>query len=74
MMETTATERFTQRPPGMQAALVRKMEELGIRPSTYAQTISTIISREYVENVEGGARYNVLLLRKKQSRMSIRKK
>lgn len=69
MLETNATERFTQRPPRYtEAALVRKMEELGIgRPSTYAPTISTIINREYVEkgNVEGEERiYNILTLKK----------
>lgn len=56
----TATERFS-RPPARytEAALVKKLEELGIgRPSTYAPTISTIISRNYVEkgNFEGQRR------------------
>lgn len=69
MQETTATERFSQRPARYsEASLVRKMEELGIgRPSTYAPTISTIINREYVEksNIEGEERkYNVLTLKK----------
>ncbi|MBR2962230.1 MAG: type I DNA topoisomerase [Alistipes sp.] len=46
-----ATERFTQPPVRYnEASLVRRMEELGIgRPSTYAPTISTIITRGYVE-------------------------
>ncbi|NDI97695.1 type I DNA topoisomerase [Flavobacterium sp. LaA7.5] len=47
----TTTERFS-RPPARytEASLVKKLEELGIgRPSTYAPTISTIISRNYVE-------------------------
>jgi len=64
----TATERFS-RPPARytEAALVKKLEELGIgRPSTYAPTISTIISRNYVEkgNFEGQQRkYAQLTLR-----------
>lgn len=64
----TATERFS-RPPARytEAALVKKLEELGIgRPSTYAPTISTIINRNYVEkgSFEGQERsYRQLTLR-----------
>lgn len=69
LKESTATERFTQRPARYsEASLVRKLEELGIgRPSTYAPTISTIQNREYVEktNIEGTDRnFNVLQLKK----------
>ena len=63
-----ATERFTLQPPRYtEAALVKKMEELGIgRPATYAQIISTIQQRGYVERGEneGTPRdYNTLTLK-----------
>jgi DNA topoisomerase-1 len=50
LVEASATERLTQKPPRYtEASLVRKLEELGIgRPSTYAPTISTIQQRGYV--------------------------
>src|SRR6266702_809011 len=56
----SATETFT-RPPARysEAALVKKLEELGIgRPSTYASTISTIQTRGYIEksDLEGTER------------------
>ena len=62
----TATERYS-RPPSRytEASLVKKLEELGIgRPSTYAPTISTIISRKYVEkgNLEGQERKYVQMM------------
>ena len=61
----TATERFT-RPPYRftEASLVKQLEELGIgRPSTYAPTISTIVSRNYVEkgSIDGNERAYVQL-------------
>lgn len=52
--EILATEKFT-RPPARytEAALVKKLEELGIgRPSTYAPTIQTIQNRAYVDKRE----------------------
>ncbi len=65
--EVVATERFSQPPARYnEAALVRKLEELGIgRPSTYAPTISTIQQREYVargEKESAKRRYHVLTL------------
>ena len=44
-------QHFTQPPPRYsEASLVRALEELGIgRPSTYAQILSTIVDRGYVE-------------------------
>lgn len=72
-----ATERFEQRPARYsEAALVKHLEELGIgRPSTYAPTISTIITRGYVvkEDRDGAERkYNVLTLHKGEIRSEIK--
>ncbi|MCS6917432.1 MAG: type I DNA topoisomerase [Chitinophagales bacterium] len=69
--ELVATERFTRPSPRYsEAALVKKLEELGIgRPSTYAPTISTILRRGYVEKRtrEGTPReYTVLTMRNEQ--------
>lgn len=63
-----ATEKFTQRPARYsEASLVKQLEELGIgRPSTYAPTISTVITRGYVvkESREAGKRDYVTLVLK----------
>ncbi len=50
LVALTAREHYSHAPARYsEAALVRKMEELGIgRPSTYAPTIQTIQNREYV--------------------------
>lgn len=68
LTEMDAQQQFT-RPPMRytEAALVKKMEELGIgRPSTYATIIETIQQRKYVErgNVAGKKReFNLLTLK-----------
>jgi DNA topoisomerase-1 len=64
---TEITQKFSNHPPRYsEAALVKKLEELGIgRPSTYAPTIGTIQKRGYVVKVdrEGTVReYKVLSL------------
>jgi DNA topoisomerase-1 len=48
-------QHFTQPPPRFtEASLVKELEEKGIgRPSTYAQIMSTIVDRGYVEKREG---------------------
>lgn len=51
MLEKTISEQHFTQPPARytEASLVKEMEEKGIgRPSTYAPTISTVISRGYV--------------------------
>lgn len=59
--QSVQTVETFSRPPARysEAALVRKLEELGIgRPSTYAPTISTVQTRGYVEksDLEGAQR------------------
>ena len=64
--EMVAAEKFSRpNPRYTEAALVKKMEELGIgRPSTYAPTITTIIKRNYVEKKDkDGVKRQLSLLR-----------
>ncbi len=66
--EIVATERYTQSPARyIEPSLVKRLEELGIgRPSTYAPTISTVITRGYVvkQNRDGAQRnYQQLTLK-----------
>jgi DNA topoisomerase-1 len=66
--EIKATQKFTYHPPRYtEAALVKKLEELGIgRPSTYAPTISTVQKRGYVvkEDRDGVKRnFDVIILK-----------
>ena len=53
--ETRPKQHFTQPPPRYtEASLVKELEEKGIgRPSTYAQILSVIQDRKYVEKEEG---------------------
>ena len=50
----TPAQHFTEPPPRYNSAsLVKTLDELGIgRPSTYAQIISTLVKRKYIENKE----------------------
>ena len=51
LKKITPNQHFTQPPSRFtEASLIKMLEESGIgRPSTFATTVSTIISREYVE-------------------------
>jgi DNA topoisomerase-1 len=77
-VEIAATERYN-RPPARytEAALVKKLEELGIgRPSTYAPTITTVQKRGYVikGDQEGEERpFEVLTLKNSQLKEETKK-
>jgi DNA topoisomerase-1 len=51
-----AEQKFTQPPPRFnEGSLVRELEKRGIgRPSTYAEIISKVQARDYVERLSGG--------------------
>ncbi|MFO0666311.1 MAG: type I DNA topoisomerase [Polyangiaceae bacterium] len=51
-----ADQKFTQPPPRYsEGTLVKELEERGIgRPSTYAEIISKVQARDYVEKLDGG--------------------
>ncbi|MBI5440640.1 MAG: type I DNA topoisomerase [Deltaproteobacteria bacterium] len=54
LLKVTADQHFTQPPPRFtESTLVKELEEQGIgRPSTYAQILSTLRDKGYVEMVE----------------------
>ena len=54
LMDLNIEQRFTQPPPRYtESTLVKTLDKLGIgRPSTYAQIISTLLNRKYVEKKE----------------------
>lgn len=75
LVEATAAERLSQRPPRYsEASLVRKLEELGIgRPSTYAPTISTIQNRGYViKGNKDGVERDFTILKLKNKKIDIK--
>ena len=55
LLELKPEQKFTQPPPRFnEATLVKALEENGIgRPTTYAQIISVLQAREYVNKIEG---------------------
>lgn len=54
LLNLNPKQHFTEPPSRFnEASLVKKLEELGIgRPSTYANTISTILDRKYVHKID----------------------
>jgi DNA topoisomerase-1 len=59
-------QKFTQPPPRYtEGSLVRELEDRGIgRPSTYAEIISKVQARAYVEKVDGGRQFRPTTLGK----------
>ena len=55
LLDLDASQHFTEPPPRFnEASLVKELEENGIgRPSTYAQILATLQSREYTVKEEG---------------------
>jgi DNA topoisomerase I len=55
LLELLPSQHFTKPPPRYSdGSLVKALEELGIgRPSTYAPTISTVVTRDYVRRESG---------------------
>jgi DNA topoisomerase-1 len=59
-------QKFTQPPPRYsEASLVKELEERGIgRPSTYAEIISKVQARDYVEKIDGSRAFRPTTLGK----------
>jgi len=54
LLDLIKKQHFTNPPPRFnESTLIKELDQLGIgRPSTYAQIISTLLNRKYVEKVE----------------------
>jgi DNA topoisomerase I len=62
----TTEQKFTQPPARYtEGSLVRELEDRGIgRPSTYAEIISKVQARDYVEKIDGGRQFRPTTLGK----------